>query len=136
MQGKIVHKTQSGQTLSQTLCKRELRAPGCPFKLITIWYEFSVDLIWTFNLATIYYRCELFQWNGYNVLFINADYLPLTSYQIYFLDGHWALAFANFRISIFYCKCFHLLSWYVLLYRCRALIIFLSRILSSHLAKL
>jgi hypothetical protein len=26
-----VHKTQSGQTLPQTLRKRELRAPGCPF---------------------------------------------------------------------------------------------------------
>jgi hypothetical protein len=27
-----VHKTQSGQTLSRTLRKQELRAPGCPFE--------------------------------------------------------------------------------------------------------
>jgi hypothetical protein len=27
----ILHKTQNGQILPQTLHKRELRAPGCPF---------------------------------------------------------------------------------------------------------
>jgi hypothetical protein len=31
MQGKTVHKTQIGRTLSRTLHKQELRAPDCPF---------------------------------------------------------------------------------------------------------
>jgi hypothetical protein len=47
MQGKTVHKTQSGQTLPQTLRKQELRAPGYPLlSSITVYTVlFHIDFL-------------------------------------------------------------------------------------------
>jgi hypothetical protein len=42
-----VHKSknQSGQTLLWTLCKRELRAPGCPFSIIWNSLELTTKML-------------------------------------------------------------------------------------------
>jgi hypothetical protein len=39
----LVHKTQSGRTLPRILCKRELRAPGCPLCILGIYWQISME---------------------------------------------------------------------------------------------